>query len=215
MGRHPSHREAASTPPPGCVAAALGQQHSSSPRRAQCAAQHAGRGAPVQRRLVDAAHLVEHKQAGQQYRQREDLGAVLPRLQYSTGGGRQRQAAAQHCSMGGRPMGGADVATAWSPTGPHPTHPRPPARPPPLTTPARKASGPPAAAQAAALATCLVVGIDALCVQQYEAVAPAVGAAALHRGGPHPEACGGAVRRGCSAACKGECLNQYGEEKGH
>jgi hypothetical protein len=35
----------------------------------------------VEGRLIDAAHLVEHKQAGQQHSKGEDLGAVLPGLQ--------------------------------------------------------------------------------------------------------------------------------------
>lgn len=43
-------------------------------------------GQPVQRRLINAAHLVVHKQAGQQHRQGEDLRAVLSRLQASTAG---------------------------------------------------------------------------------------------------------------------------------
>lgn len=38
-------------------------------------------GQPVQCRLINAAHLVEHKQAGEQHRQAEDLSGVLPRLQ--------------------------------------------------------------------------------------------------------------------------------------
>jgi hypothetical protein len=37
--------------------------------------------APVQCCLINASHLVVHKQAGQQHRQAEDLRAVLGRLQ--------------------------------------------------------------------------------------------------------------------------------------
>lgn len=46
-------------------------------------------GAPVERRLIDAAHLVEHKQARQQHRQRENLGAVLARLHGGQAAGRE------------------------------------------------------------------------------------------------------------------------------
>ena len=42
-------------------------------------------GQPVQRCLIDAAHLVVHKQAGQEDSQREYLGAVLPCLQAGQG----------------------------------------------------------------------------------------------------------------------------------
>lgn len=67
---------------------AINQQHPAA-QRALCRQRQAGQeGAPVKRGLVDAAHLVEHKQAGQQHRQREDLGAVLARLR-SGGGGQQ------------------------------------------------------------------------------------------------------------------------------
>jgi len=38
------------------------------------------KGQAVQGGLVDAPHLVVHKQAGEQHRQREYLRAVLPRL---------------------------------------------------------------------------------------------------------------------------------------
>lgn len=44
--------------------------------------------APVQRGLVDASHLVEHKQAGKQHRQREDLGAILASLHSTQAAGR-------------------------------------------------------------------------------------------------------------------------------
>jgi hypothetical protein len=37
-------------------------------------------GQPVQSRLINAAHVVVHKQAGQQHCQREDLGTVLRSL---------------------------------------------------------------------------------------------------------------------------------------
>lgn len=44
-----------------------------------CCAQ-AGCPSPVQCCFIDASHLVVHKQAGEQYCQREDLGAVLGSL---------------------------------------------------------------------------------------------------------------------------------------
>lgn len=58
--------------------------------------------APVQRGLIDAAHLVEHKQRGQQHGQREDLGAVLARLQ---GGGVGKE----HASSEGRQLGDGNM----------------------------------------------------------------------------------------------------------
>ena len=42
-------------------------------------------GEAVERRLIDAAHLVVDEQAGQQHRQREDLRRVLPSLQGGIG----------------------------------------------------------------------------------------------------------------------------------
>jgi len=44
-------------------------------------------GQPVQRGLVDAAHVVVHKQAGQQHGQAENLGAVLRGLRVRVRGG--------------------------------------------------------------------------------------------------------------------------------
>lgn len=122
--------------------------------------------APVQRRLVDAAHLVEHKQRGQQHGQREDLGAVLARLQVgerrwqsheSVGAGRSSSPAGHSANV--QPTGIAD-RTSLHVTGN------------PLST-----------------CTHLVIRIDALRVQQHQRVLGAVGAAALHGGRPHPQAC--------------------------
>lgn len=134
---------------------------------------------PVQRRLVDAAHLVEHKQAGQQHRQREDLGGVLARLRAAAA------AAGARCSGGCTHVSDAP-SDVWS---------KPPGRQP---SPAERCAPSTHEHASTPAPSCahLVVGVDALGVQQHQRVAAAVGAAPLHRRRPHPQACGDVQARG-------------------